>query len=571
MSFFINNQGTLAKIKKKLALSILSSLPWAEEEIINQLEQPLNKDHGHLALPLFPLAKVKKQNPSVLAKELAQKIKTQNLPFLKDIQPLSGFVNFYFTSSFLQTELEQLLQQKDLINCKTSDSKPWVIDFASPNVAKYMNVGHLRASVIGQALVNFCRQWGNKVTSLNHLGDWGSQFGKLLWAYKNWHKEYDFKAEPFETLVKLYVRFYQEAEKDPQKLKEATDLFKKLEQGDSELEKIWKTFIDLSLKNYEQHWHDLNIKHDMVLGESFYKDHIHGLITRLKKKNILEESDGAQVVFLEDMPPCLIVKSDGASTYAARDLCSIFYRFEKLKAAKNIYVTGADQNLHFKQIFQTLKKIDPSLSENCLHLPFGMYRFKGKGKMSTRQGQAIYLKDVIGQAVERVKKIIEERRPELENKNTIAHQVGVGAVVFNDLMNDRTKDVDFDWDKVLDFEGRSGPFVQYTHVRCLSLLKKTDSPIQKTFSQKDLSEQEINLVWLLLNFEEAFVQALKHFKPHILARYLLNLSKEFNRFYASQNVLNSPKKQDLILLVDTVRRTLHKGLTLLNIPLPPSM
>ena len=447
----------------------------------------------------------------------------------------------------------------------------WIIDFASPNVAKYMNIGHLRATVIGQALANLSRQFGYKVTTLNHLGDWGSQFGKLLWAYQKWNKEYDFEHKPFETLVKLYVRFHKEAEQDPEKLKQATNLFQKLEAGDSSLEKLWKTFVDLSLKNYDQYWKYLNVKHDLVLGESFYRKFTEDLKSRLKKINLLEKSEGAEVVFLKDMPPCIVVKSDGASTYGARDLSSAIYRFETLKADKNIYITGTDQKLHFKQVFQTLKKMKLHWSENCLHLSFGMYRFKGEGKMSTRKGQAIYLKDVFHQSIEKVLKIIEERRPQLENKNKIAEQVGIGAVVFNDLINDRIKDVDFDWNKVLDFEGNSGPFVQYTYVRCLSLLKKAKGSPKEKFSKTFPMGKEINLMWLLLIFEEAVFQSFKHFKPHILARYLIDLSREFNSFYASEHILDSENRDDLILLVDTVSRVLHKGLSILNVPTPLEM
>ena len=435
-----------------------------------------------------------------------------------------------------------------------------------------MNIGHLRAAAIGQALVNLARQCGYTVISLNHLGDWGSQFGKLLWAYQKWSGGYDFKQNPFETLVNLYVRFHKEAESDPEKVKEATLLFQKLEAGDPSLKKLWKQFVQLSLKNYEFYWNTLNIKHDLVLGESFYRDFLKDLKSRLKQKKLLRDSEGAQVVFLDEVPPCLIVKSDGASTYIARDLCSTIYRFEKLKVSKNIYITGVDQKLHFKQLFQTLKKMEFPWSKDCLHLSFGMYRFKGEGKMSTRKGQTVYLKDILTQSIERVKNIIEERRPQLKNKTEIAKQVGIGALVFNDLMNDRVKDVDFDWKKILDFEGRSGPFIQYTHVRCLSLLKKSKFPPKgNNFSGSLSNKEEEKLVWRLLCFEEAVLQAFHHFKPHILARYLLDLSHDFNCFYTSQKILGTEKEKDLLLLVEGTRRILRKGLEILNIPAPKVM
>ena len=571
MSFSIQDQGSLSQIKKDLASSLSQTLGLEERDIYSHLEQPFKKNHGHLALPIFPFSKLTKQDTKELAEEMTLKINKKKIPALETTESIFGFINFRFKNSYIKSHLEKLLSKKDMAFFKNENQEHLVIDFASPNVAKYMNVGHLRATVIGQALVNLSRQFGYKITTLNHLGDWGSQFGKLLWAYQKWSKEYDFERKPFQTLVELYVRFYKEAEQDPEKLKQATDLFQKLEKGDPALEKLWKKFVDLSLKDYDKYWKYLNVKHDLVLGESFYRKFTEDLKSRLRKKNLLQKSDGAEVIFLEDMPPCLIVKSDGASTYGARDLSSAIYRFETLKADKNIYITGTDQKLHFKQVFQALNKMKFPWSKDCLHLSFGMYRFKGEGKMSTRKGQAIYLKDVLHQSIERVEKIIEERRPELENKKQIAEQVGIGAIVFNDLMNDRIKDVDFNWNKVLDFEGNSGPFVQYTHVRCLSLLKKAEGIMKTKFSENFPTKEEINLIWLLLAFEEAVFQSFKHFKPHLLARYLLDLSREFNRFYASEPILDSDKKEDLILLVDTVRRVLHKGLSILNVPIPSTM
>lgn len=594
MSIAIKDQGSLWEIKQRLAQCLAGVMQTQEEVLLTRLERASQLNHGHLSLPVFIFAKEKKQAPKDFAKELEQKINEQNFDFLEKAESLSGFVNFYFTPKYLQQKLEKLFQQKELacFNHKQKSTDPaqhLVIDFASPNVAKYMNVGHLRASAIGQALVNLAKQFQYKITSINHLGDWGSQFGKLLWAYKKWQQEYDFKNQAFETLVKLYTRFYKEAESDPVKLKEATDLFQKLEQGDPELKILWQKFVNLSLKNYEQYWKDLNIHHDLVQGESFYSPMIPDLKSRLQKQNLLQKSEGAEVVFLdEDTPPCLITKSDGASTYGARDLCSVIYRFETLKADQNIYVTGSDQKLHFKQIFKTLEKMQKDWSVKSHHVCFGMYRFKGAGKMSSRQGQAIYLKDLLEQTTSRVFKIIEDRRPELKNKEQIAKQVGVGALIFNDLMNDSAKDVDFDWDKVLDFESRSGPFVQYTLVRCFSLLKKAsqdaasqtqtsqgDALVSQTqdenFSLSSLEDSELKLAWLLLSFEDAVVKSFTHFKVHILARYLLDLCKEFSRFYASERILDSERSKERLLLVQAVKKVLIKGLNILNVPQPEQM
>ena len=625
-----------------------------EEKIL--LEQPRHSAHGHLAWPLFHLAKQYKKAPQQLADEFSQKIQ-QSLPsFLKSCEALSGFVNFCFQEDYIQKHLIHFMERENLIQMRSdlSQSKKrehWVLDFASPNIAKYMNIGHLRAAVLGQALVNLARAFDIKVTAVNHLGDWGSQFGKLLWAYKEWGGGYDFKNKAFESLVNLYVRFYEEAESDPQKVESARQMFKKLEEGDKELKKLWKFFVDLSLESCFHYWSLFNVKHDLVLGESFYAPFVEDLKKRLNKKKLLKASEGAEVVFLENSKtPCLISKSDGASTYSSRDLCSIIYRFEKLKADRNIYITGSDQILHFKQIFEVMEKLEPDW--DSLHLSFGMYRFKGEGKMSTRRGRAVYIQDIVEQAVDRVKKIIQEREsskkesskqnmeqavdrvkktiqeresstkenqkqtsesknqpafeakgnldPKQSDKLKITEQVAIGALIFNDLMQDRIKDVDFNWSKVLDFDGSSGPFVQYSLVRARSLLIKAGFIVNKAgltektadltaskaglteneagFTEKTVSfessfedEEEKQLAWLLLQFESVCFQSLKKLKPHILARYLLSLSKEFNRFYNAKKIIGHPREKDHLRLTQMTYRVLFLGLELLNIPRPTAM
>ena len=567
MSSFLKEQGRLALVKQELNSYLMAFLP--EEEII--LEQARNSAHGHLSLPVFAFAKKQKTPPQKLAQDLSQKINHSLPSFLKSCRPLAGFINFNFQSSYIQKHLEELGREKTLVQFKQAKASHWIMDFASPNAAKFMNIGHLRATALGQALVNLARAFGFKVTALNHLGDWGSQFGKLLWAYKKWGREYDFKNRAFESLVELYVRFYKEAEQDEENLESARRLFHQLEQGDKELKKLWEQFVELSLKNYDSYWKLLNVKHDLVLGESFYIQFMEDLKARLTEKQLLKKSEGAEVVFLDvSEAPCLIFKSDGASTYSARDLASLIYRFETLKADQNIYITGSDQNLHFKQIFEVAGKLNPQWSSANRHLSFGMYRFKGEGKMSSRQGQAVYLKDILEQAVDRVKKIIEERNPALEDKETISQQVAAGAVVFNDLVQDCIKDVDFEWSKILDFNGDTGPFVQYSLVRMNSLLKKADrTPAQKFTSPLEPDEEA--LAWKLLSFESLCFYSLQKFKPHILARYLLDLSKDFNRFYNQHRIIDHERSEDRLLLTHISHRVLSRGLEILNIPRPPAM
>ena len=567
MPFSLREPGCLALIKQELFSHLRSFLP--EEDVL--LEQARNPDHGHLSLPVFALAKKQKISPQQLAQNLSGKINQSLPPFLKSCQPLSGFINFHFQSSYIQKHLEKLGQQETLVQFENPQAPHWVMDFASPNVAKFMNIGHLRATALGQALVNLAKAFGFKVTAINHLGDWGSQFGKLLWAYKKWGREYDFKSQAFESLVQLYVRFYKEAEPEEQNLESARQLFQQLEQGDEELKKLWQWFVSLSLKNYEKYWKLLNVQHDLVLGESFYMKFMEDVKSRLKEKQLLQTSEGAKVVFLEvSATPCLIFKRDGASTYSARDLSSLIYRFETLKADQNIYITASDQNLHFKQIFEVARKLNPQWGSKNRHLSFGMYRFKGEGKMSSRQGQAVYLKDILEQAIERVRKIIEERNPALQDKETISQQVAVGAVVFYDLAQDCIKDIDFEWNKVLDFNGDTGPFAQYSLVRAASLLRKANLAHSKKFISVFEPDEE-SLAWKLLSFESVCFQSLQKFKPHILARYLLDLSKEFNRFYNQHRIIGHNRESDRLVLTQMTYRTLSRGLEILNIPRPQAM
>ncbi|MBC6415427.1 MAG: arginine--tRNA ligase [Bdellovibrionales bacterium] len=570
MLLSIKEQSSFMQIKQDLMnyLKEHFKLKNLTQKII--LEQPRHFDLGHLAWPVFNLAKQQKKSPQKLADEFSQSISASPPSFLNSCESLAGFVNFKFKDLYIQNHLKSLFHKKELSVFNLEKPEHLVLDFASPNVAKHMNVGHLRATLLGQVLVNLARAFGFKVTALNHLGDWGSQFGKLLWAYKEWGKEYDFKDKAFDSLVKLYIRFYESAESDKQKLKSAKEMFKKLEEGDQDLKELWQFFVELSVKNYKKYWDFLKVQHDLVLGESFYVPFMEDLKTRLREKNLLKPSEGAQVVFLKNSEiPCLISKSDGTSTYPSRDLCSIIYRFEKLKADLNIYITGSDQNLHFKQIFEVSQHLNSHWKN--LHLQFGMYRFKGHGKMSTRRGKAVYIKDILKQTLARVEKIIETRNPFLEDKKNISKQIALGALIFNDLMQDRIKDVDFDWNKILDFEGNSGPFVQYSLVRARSLLKKSGFIAEENFQFPYQDKQEQHLAWLLILFESICFQSLDKLKPHFLARYLLDLSKSFNRFYNSEKIIGHSRQQDRLFLTKLTYRVLFRGLELLNIPRPQAM
>lgn len=551
------------------------------EEIVDLLEIPKNLDHGHLSFPAFGLAKELRKAPPLIAKDLVALLnlaKEQNVEHtagIKVVNAVGGYLNFTFSDRYLQDELfRDVYRAGDKIGFSSrGQGQTLVIDYSSPNVAKPMHIGHLRATVIGQAIRNLAATQGYHVIGLNHLGDWGVQFGKLAWAYERWGKEYDFAKQPFESLFKIYVRFHEEAEKNPNLEVEGSLTFKKLEQGDAELQKLWRFFVDISLKDYTRIWQKMGVKHDLIRGESFYNDKMQAVEDQLSKKGLLEESEGATVVRLgDDMPPCLIRKSDGASLYATRDLASAIYRHDELKADLNLYVVGSEQTLHFKQVFKVLELMGFPWSNTCHHIGFGMYRFKD-GKMSTRSGRTIFLEDVLSQATELVEKVIAAKNPNLANKSLVAEQVGLGAVIFNDLMVDRVRDVEFDWEKVLNFEGDSGPYVQYMHVRCVSLMQK----YQKTCLEKSVLElnstEERELVRILLLYQETLHAAFEHFRPNILAQYLLEVCGAFSRFYNKHRILGEDPETEAsrMALVAVCRKVLAAGLGVLGVPVPSAM
>lgn len=566
----------LAELKKLTAGLIAPQLQLSEAELVSMFESPKQPGRGQLALPLFAFAKSMKKNPKDLAVEWASLWDSGKPSEIEKIEAVSGFVNFTFAPRFTQLVLSRsVFENSSAVGFGTKgNGKTLLIDFSSPNVAKPMHIGHLRATVIGQAIVNLARSQGYKVLGLNHLGDWGVQFGRLAWAYMQWKDEYPFESEPFESLYKIYVRFHEELEKNPDLEIQGSQMFKRLEAGDSEVKRLWQQFVDISLKDYQRLWNMLGVQHDLVRGESFYNDRMVAVESRLMQKGLLEESDGAMVVRLDDegMPPCLIRKSDGASLYATRDLASAIYRMEELEADVNLYVVGVDQTLHFRQVFKVLEKMGYSWAKDCHHIAFGMYRFKDS-RISTRKGNAIFLEDVFRHAIQSVRKIINSKNPDLQDAERVASQVGIGAVIFNDLVNDRVKDVDFDWDRALNFEGDSGPYVQYCGVRCASLARKFGKPIAQQFTADLSSPEEVELIRLLLNYQGVLESAFQSFKPHILAGYLLDVCHRFNQFYNKCRILGETEETaaNRMTLVEATRRILLSGLGMLSIELPEMM
>lgn len=569
----------LIELKNKLVPFFVEATGCSAEFALNNLEVPKNHEQGDLSFPTFSLAKQFKKSPVEIAIDVVKKFDTYRKAqcensVIEKTQAFKGFVNFYFTSTFIQSVLLQGVQKENIGFRSTYKGQRLIIDYSSPNVAKPMGIGHLRSAIIGQSLSHLARSQGFEVIGVDHIGDWGVQFGRLAWAYNHWSDEYDFKAEPFKSLYKLYVRFHKEAEDRPEILKEGSLMFQKLEQGDKELKKLWKYFVEITLKENNKLYKIMRIFHDKSQGESFYNDKMQIVEEILTQKKLLKEDQEAMVVRLDDenMPPCLIRKKDGASLYATRELAAAIYRFETEKAQRVIIETDLGQSLHFKQVKAVLKKMGYSWVDQLYHVSHGLYKFKNQ-KMSTRQGNIIFLKDVIQRSIDLMKNIIENKHPELENKDEVAKQVGLGALYFNDLMNDRVRDVIIDWDRILDFNGDSGPYVQYSQVRCKSLIKKYGKDVSFKMPVELNQPSEKQLIRILLSYEDVLAASFQHLKPHLLANYLLDVCRSFSHFYHTEKVLGEPEaiEESRINLVYCTQRIIESGLALLNIESPDTM
>ena len=548
------------------------------EKIKENLEVPKDSTNGDYAFPCFILAKELKKAPALIATELQSKIAQEiNNEDIKEVTAVNGFLNFKINRQKMVEELAKEFDAKKENYGSGNQNKNIVIDYSSPNIAKPFHVGHLRSTVIGAALYNIYQFLGNNVTGINHLGDYGTQFGKLIEGYKRWGKEYNIEENPIDELTKIYIRINNLCKEDESVLEECRNNFKKLEDGDPYCKELWEKFRALSLKEFEKVYKMLGSKFDSYNGEAFYVDKMPEVVNLLQKSGKLVDSEGAKVVDLgEDMPPCIIIKSNGSSTYATRDLAAILYRARTYDYDKAIYVTSYEQILHFKQIFKTATYLglDEKYIKGLEHVPFGMVLLK-TGKISTREGNIIKLEDLLNEAVERSKKVIEAKNPNLENKDDVAHKVGIGAVIFNDLSNSRIKDEIFDWDIMLNFNGETGPYIQYMCVRTKSVLEKAGYiPELKDVDLSKLDDENSkNLVNILYNFNQTLVNVTEKEEPSILSRYLISLAKEYSSFYNNCHILNEDKSlQDARLyLTYMVKTVLEKGLNLLGIQVPDKM
>jgi arginyl-tRNA synthetase len=453
--------------------------------------------------------------------------------------------------------------------------KTVVVDYSSPNIAKPFGVGHLRSTVIGNALYRIYDHLGYRVMRINHLGDWGTQFGKLIVAFKRWGNEMDLTTHAIQTLYDLYVRFHTEVDTHPELDDEARDWFKRLEDGDPEARAIWQRFRDLSLREFARIYERLGISFDSQAGESFYEPYLDQTIERIRQAGLVSISDEALIVDLGPykMPPCLLRKKDEATLYATRDLAAAMYRHETYGFLKMLYVVGADQRLHFQQVFKVLELMGFPWAKDCVHVDFGLIRFHDE-KMGTRRGNIIFLEDVLDRAVELAEHIVHEKNPELPNKRQVAEAVGIGAVIFTDLSTRRVKDVNFEWEKVLTFEGETGPYVQYTHARACSVLRKADQALSAAVDYCHLTQDEaFDIVRLLADYPVVLQRAAENYEPFFVTDYLLTLSERFNKYYHNYRILtdDAAVREARLGLVKGVQIVLESGLTLLGIQAPEEM
>lgn len=553
---------------------LLSGLvPLEREQIRQDLEIPPSLDLGNYAFPCFKLAKIHKAAPGKIAAQLAEQVPAD--PMLEKVEANGPYLNFFLNKARLaQHTVGEVLQQKeDFGKSDVGQGGTVVIDFSAPNIAKPFGIGHLRSTIIGNSLYRIHAAMGYKCIGINYIGDWGTQFGKLIAAFLHWGDEAVLAQDPINHLYELYVRFHREAESDPGLEEEARSWFKKLEDGNPRAHDLWQHFRDISLAEFKRVYARLGVNFDYWHGESFYNEMMEDTIKTVEESGLLEQSQGAWIVSLEEegMPPCLLRKQDGATLYATRDLTAAIYRYNTWHFAKALYVVGVDQTLYFRQLFAVLKKLGKQWVERCQHIPFGMIRFDG-GKMSTRQGSLIFLDDVLSEAIGRAREIIAEKNPLLPDQEEVARQVGVGALIFGDLSNDRIKDVDFSWNQVMDFSGETAPYIQYAHARICSILRKAPAEAKCNLSLLD-NEQEYTLVSVLSKFPDAIVRAGETCKPSFVARYLIDVAKEFSRFYHQCPVLNAEPavRGARLALIDAVRQVLANGLGLLGIEAPEEM
>lgn len=557
----------------KLILSQVDIL--TEEEVSALIEVPPSYDMGDYAFPVFRLAKTFKKAPPVIAEELADKLGGND--YFEKIENAGPYLNFFVNKKKLaETTLSEIKEKETKYGSSDmGNGKTVIVEYSSPNIAKPFHIGHIRTTVIGNSLYKIYTFLGYDTVAINHLGDYGTQFGMLISAYKKWGDKEVIEADPINELLKLYVRFNAEAEEHEELRDEARYWFKELENGNEEAYELWEWIREISLKEFNKVYNMLNIKFDSYAGESFYSDKMPAVIEELKEKGLMKESKGAYLVDLEEygMPPSLIMKSDGSTLYTTRDIAAAFYRKKTYDFYKNIYVVASQQNLHFQQWMKVIELMGHEWAKDCIHIPFGMVSLED-GTLSTRKGRVVFLEDVLNTAIKNTLEIINERNPKLENKEEVAKQVGIGAVIFQELFNQRIKDYVFSWDRTLSFEGETGPYVQYTHARINSLLERGEFRAEEKVDYSLLnSEEEINIIRLLYKFPQVVIDSMEKNEPYLITRHIVEIAKAYNKFYNSSPIIieDLALKKSRLMLSFATKTVIKTGLDLLGMEAPERM
>ena len=562
-------------IKQNIAKTIAANVGADAAELCEWLETPPNPDMGDVAFPCFKLAKTMRKAPNMIAASLAPAL--GEIDGISRIEPMGGYINFFADkTSFARTTLERVLDEGARYGGSDIGSgKTVCLDYSSINIAKPFHIGHLSTTAIGNALRRIYDHLGYKTVSINHLGDWGTQFGKMILAYKLWGDKETVEKGGVRAMMQLYVRFHDEAEKDDSLNDSARAWFKRIEQHDPEAVEIFEWFKAITLKEVGKTYDLLGIKFDSYAGESFYEDKMQPVIDELREKHLLKVDNGASIVDLSEysMPPCLILRSDGATLYATRDLAAAIYRKNTYDFDKLLYVVAYQQSLHFKQIFKVLELMGKDWVKDCVHVSFGMVSLTD-GTLSTRHGRVVFLEDVLNAAIEKTLDVIKEKSPDLEDKETVARQIGVGAVVWGVVYNGRIKDIVFSWDKALNFDGETGPYAQYTHARCCSVLRKSGGYDRAKVDYSALSDEASSaLVKAIAEFPAAVSEAAEKYEPYIISRSVINVCSCFNKFYYDNRIMdeNEGVRNARLALTDAARNVIKTGLYLVGLEAPEKM
>lgn len=569
----------MINFKEQIAkqISKITNIEW--EELANYLEIPPDTNLGDYAFPCFKLAKTLRKAPPVIAQEIKEKIETQNT-VIEKIEVVGGYLNIFINKQMLvENVLKEIDAKKDKYGYSNiGEGKTAVIEYSSPNVAKPFHIGHLRTTVIGGALYKIYNAIGYNTVGINYLGDWGLQFGKVMCGLELWKDEYDLENDSINSLLKIYVRFNEEEKQNPELTDMAREWFKKLEDRDEYTVKTWEWIRKVSIDNYNKTYNLLNSKFDSYNGEAYYNDKMEKIVKELEEKGLLQESQGAKIVDLEEynMPPCIIITSAGTTIYATRDITAFIDRVNTYKFDKMVYVVGAEQKLHFEQFFKVLEKMGyEEYVKKAVHVPFGLVVDKNGEKIGSRKGNSVFLEDILQEAINKSKKIVEEKNPNLENKDDVARKVGVGAIIFNDLYNSRIKDEIFDWDTLLNFQGETGPYMQYIYVRTKSLMEKANyvPDINKVDFSLLQEEEIIDIIKLLYDFANTILMSAEKNEPSIVARYLINLAQKFSTFYNNNKIIdnNSSLQEARLYLTYACGTVLKIGAGLLGMEMPDKM